>query len=86
MSEEYSFVQTDHAHYTIYNEDTGILFRMEDGNLFGATPPGGPLAAHAEDWKILHMTTPDRRTAVGNSLEYECEGLIDAALKALKDK
>lgn len=82
MTDDYSFVKTDHAYNTVYNEDTGIFFRIEEGNLVGASPSSGPLA-HAEDWRLLRWTHQGQNTEHGERLEHECSGLMAAAIKAL---
>ena len=86
---ELVFTQVEANITQVLNQDTGLMFRIEDGCLMAAAPTGG--LVYAEAWRLVAVLADDRSaiqaqgvTDAGRQLELEAEGILAGALEALR--
>ena len=84
-----TFTQVEANITQVLNQDTGLMFRIENGCLMAASPTGG--LVYAEAWRLVAVLADDRSaiqaqgvTDAGRQLELEAEGILAGALEALR--
>ena len=85
-----TFIHQPEANITqVLSQDTGLVFRIENGCLMAAAPTGG--LVYAEAWRLVAVLADDQSgiqaqgvTDAGRQLEAEAEGILTGALQALR--